>query len=74
MPSELADHAAIYDGTAPPVFVGHYWLSAETPSRLAPKIACVDYSVAKEGLLCAYRWGGEQEVDDEHFQWVGSRK
>jgi hypothetical protein len=53
-----------YDGEKP-VFVGHYWLDGE-PGPLAPHIACLDYSIARQdtadrtpGKLCAYRWDGE---------------
>lgn len=50
-----------------PVFVGHYWLSPARPERLAENVACLDYSVAKRGFLCGYRWEGEQKVDNERF-------
>lgn len=56
---------------APPVFVGHYWLKAERPERLASNVACIDYSVAKGGYLCAYRWDGEAELKNDKFSWVG---
>lgn len=49
------------------MFVGHYWLKDERPSLLAPNVACLDYSVAKGGFLCAYRWQGERTLTDEHF-------
>ena len=45
-----------YPATAKPVFVGHYWLSADRPEILADNVACLDFSVAKGGFLCAYRW------------------
>ena len=32
--------------------------------------ACVDWSVAKGGFLCAYRWDGEQTLDAGKFVWV----
>ena len=35
------------------------------PERLATNVACLDYSVAKGGMLCAYRWDGESEIDNE---------
>jgi hypothetical protein len=41
-----------------PVFFGHYWLMDE-PGITAPNAACLDFSVAKEGYLTAYRWSGE---------------
>lgn len=58
-----------YPADAPPVFIGHYWLRG-TPTRLAPNIACLDYSVARGGALCAYRWDGEAELDDGKFVTV----
>jgi len=48
--------ATPYPATAKPVFVGHYWLSAQRPELLADNVACLDFSVAKGGFLCAYRW------------------
>ena len=64
-----------YDGEKP-VFVGHYWLDGE-PGPLAPHIACLDYSIARQdtadrtpGKLCAYRWSGERELTASHFVWV----
>ena len=59
--------AVPYPLEAKPVFVGHYWLSGSQPELLAQNIACVDYSVAKGGFLCAYRWQGEQQLDRTHF-------
>ncbi len=60
----------VYAPTSPPVFVGHYWLRAPRPERLAINVACLDYSVAKDGYLCAYRWDGEAEISDEKFVWA----
>jgi hypothetical protein len=56
-----------YGSAEKPVFIGHYWLSAARPERLAENVACLDYSVAKGGFLCGYRWDGEQKVDNERF-------
>lgn len=44
-----------------PVFFGHYWLK-DRPEITAPNAACLDFSVAKEGYLTAYRWSGEREL------------
>ena len=52
-----------------PVFMGHYWLKG-TPGVLAPNLACVDYAVAKQGKLVAYRWDGEATLRDENFRFV----
>lgn len=62
--------AASYPANAKPVFVGHYWLSAQRPELLADNVACLDYSVAKGGFLCAYRWDGEQKLSKDNFVWV----
>lgn len=53
-----------------PVFVGHYWMSGR-PGLQSAKVACVDYSAAKDGPLVAYRWDGEQELDSRHFVAAG---
>ncbi len=62
--------ATPYPTAAKPVFVGHYWLSARSPTLLAGNVACLDFSVAKGGFLCAYRWNGEQRLSEEHFVWA----
>jgi hypothetical protein len=66
------DAAAPYPADAKPVFIGHYWLSATRPALLAANVACLDYSVAKGGFLCAYRWDGERKLTNEHFVWVAA--
>lgn len=53
-----------------PVFIGHYWMTGH-PGLQSPKVACVDYSAAKNGPLVAYRWDGEQELDSRHFVAAG---
>lgn len=50
-----------------PIFVGHYWMRGDRPKRLAPNVACLDWSVANNGPLVAYRFDGEIEIDDDHF-------
>ncbi len=57
----------IYPADAPPVFFGHYWLEDKYPVIQAANVICVDFSVAKEGALVAYRWSGEEVVDNRHF-------
>ena len=66
--------AVPYPADAAPLFFGHYWLRAERPEVLASNVACVDYSVAKGGSLCAYRWGGEQELTSDRFCSVAARE
>jgi len=42
-----------------PVFFGHYWLEGK-PAIYRENICCLDYSVAKEGKLIAYRYNNER--------------
>lgn len=49
-----------------PIFVGHYWMTGK-PSIQTPKVACLDYSAAKDGPLVGYRWSGEDELSNENF-------
>ena len=56
-----------YSSSAPPCFIGHYQLTGE-PKSLAKNITSVDYSVsAADGKLVAYRWDGEQQLDDSKY-------
>ncbi len=52
-----------------PVFVGHYWLTGP-PAPLDDRVACVDYSVARGGKLCAYRYDGELPLSSRQFVCV----
>lgn len=64
LPAELRTG---YPQDAPPVFIGHYWLSGE-PAPVAPNVACLDYSIAKPGgKLVAYRWEGEARLSAAHY-------
>jgi hypothetical protein len=63
-------NAAPYPTMAKPVFIGHYWLLAQRPEILAENVACLDYSVANRGFLCAYRWKGEHRLSNESFVWL----
>lgn len=51
------------------VFFGHYWLRGE-PMLYRNNICCLDYSVAKEGKLVAYRLDDEKHLDVEKFEFV----
>ncbi|MBV0933595.1 metallophosphoesterase [Marinobacterium weihaiense] len=63
------DFIPTYSADQPPCFVGHYWLDGE-PEPLAPNVACLDYSVAKEGKLVAYRWSGERVLCKNNFTHI----
>jgi hypothetical protein len=70
LPEEVIQAAVPYLEDAKPVFVGHYWLCGSRPELLRRNVACVDWSVAKGGFLCAYRWDGERELDAGKFVWT----
>jgi hypothetical protein len=70
-PTALPERARIGYADALSVFFGHYWLTG-APAPLAPTAACVDYSVAKGGQLCAYRFEGEPQLDPARFVTVRS--
>ncbi len=54
-----------------PTFVGHYWLDPQGgPALLSDRVACVDYSVAKGGLMTAYRFDAETVLTKEHLVTV----
>ena len=46
-----------------PVFFGHYWLKKNEFGLTSENTCCVDFSIAKEGILGAYRFFGEQKLD-----------
>jgi hypothetical protein len=48
---------------------GHYWLKGQ-PCITAPNAACLDFSVANEGYLTAYRWSGERELTEKALEFV----
>ena len=60
----------IYPIDAPPVFFGHYWLEDKFPVIQSANVICLDYSVAKNGGLTAYRWHGEKVLDNSNFVMI----
>jgi hypothetical protein len=58
-----------YDGEKP-VYIGHYWLKDMPPMIQSSRICCLDYSIAKDGVLAAYTWRGEAELAQENITWV----
>jgi len=57
----------IYPYDAALVFFGYYWLEDKFPVIQTANVICLDYSVAKNGSLVAYRWSGVQVLDNGHF-------
>lgn len=66
---EIAAKKIEYPSKEKPVFFGHYWLRGE-PKLMAKNICCLDYSVAKNGKLTAYRFDGETHLDSKKLFWV----
>lgn len=58
-----------YPPNEKPVFFGHYWLKG-SPSLFRENVCCLDYSVAKEGHLVAYRFDNEQILDSSKLVFV----
>ncbi len=58
---------------ASPVFMGHYWMSGK-PELISKKVACLDWSVALQGKLAAYRYDGEKLLDNSKLVWVENRR
>lgn len=52
-----------------PIFVGHHWFSGH-PKIESPKLACLDWSAARDGPLVAYRWDGEGELSNDKLAWA----
>ena len=68
IPSDRIPDLAILPEPDRPTFIGHYWLAADAPLRpRSRRVACVDYSVANQGPLVAYRFDGEQELTADKF-------
>ncbi len=66
--TELPDRRFSYSDRKP-VFFGHYWLSGE-PRVECSVAVCLDYSIAKDGALVAYRWSGEDHLTPENIKSV----
>jgi hypothetical protein len=54
-----------------PAFFGHYWLRG-VPALSSEYAACLDFSVAKEGFLTAYRWSGENILSPNNIVYVSA--
>jgi hypothetical protein len=51
-----------------PVFFGHYFKPANSPTHPERhNVACLDHSAATGGPLVSYRWKGENHIKPEHY-------
>ncbi|MEH6387773.1 MAG: metallophosphoesterase [Pseudomonas profundi] len=69
--AQLPEHCmqaelSLYPNGAKPTFIGHYWMRGK-PLPLNHNTACLDFSVAKDGQLVAYRFDGEKRLRDDKF-------
>ena len=74
LPDEPIDLSQLYNSKyypkdEKPVFFGHYGLKGY-PVLFRENICCLDYAIAKNGLLVAYRYDGEKELSKEKFTFV----
>ena len=74
LPDELIDlsqlsNSIYYSKDKRPVFFGHYGLNGH-PELIKGNVCCLDYGVAKNGYLVAYRFDGEKELSNEKFIFV----
>ncbi|MBC7383672.1 MAG: metallophosphoesterase [Bacteroidia bacterium] len=66
---ELMQSANFYAAQNKPVFFGHYWLKGN-PLLYRNNICCLDYSVAKNGNLVAYRFDDEEKLSNSKLVFV----
>lgn len=58
-----------YQTSEKPVFFGHYWMTG-IPALQKNNVCCLDFSVAKNGVLCGYQHHGEKILSQKHLMWV----
>jgi hypothetical protein len=69
VPKNILNGHKPYSENEKPVFFGHYWKTGN-PEIQAHNVCCVDYSIAKCNKLTAYRYNGEQKLDNKNFVTV----
>lgn len=65
----VPEGSLVPDDGGSPILFGHYWMAGE-PRLVSPRRACLDWSVAKGGAMCAYRHDGERVLDPSKLAWV----
>lgn len=69
IPPEIVRPRPVYAENDPIIFFGHYSL-VDRSAILQPNMCCVDSGVSRSGKLLAYRWEGEQKLDESHVVTV----
>lgn len=64
LPHKMLDYHDWYHPDEKPVFFGHYWWKGNPdPYLLGDNICCLDFSIAENGHLMAYRFDGEKKLN-----------
>jgi hypothetical protein len=65
VPFEMDQSAFVihYKHEEKPVFFGHYWMAPKDFNILRDNICCLDFSIANKGVLAAYRFTGENQLN-----------
>lgn len=66
IPKELVQYRKPYLAQDPIVFFGHYCLK-QCCGIITDNLCCVDACVTRTGKLLAYRWDGEEKLDNSNF-------
>jgi hypothetical protein len=67
--NDMLKSTCYYHPDDKPIFFGHYWLK-DKPKLERDNICCLDYSVAKQGNLVAYRLDGEQRLSSNKLIYI----
>ena len=68
VPREKVKTIPRYPESAPPVFVGHYWMDKDAPKEpVGPNVVILDYSAGMDGPVVSYRWNPGDTVSKEAF-------
>jgi diadenosine tetraphosphatase ApaH/serine/threonine PP2A family protein phosphatase len=55
-----------------PLFFGHYWMDGQ-PRLISDMRTCLDFSIAKDGVLAGYLMrDGERVLTEQNLLWVGN--
>ncbi len=74
IPLESYPDVTEFNDDLPITFFGHYAVMTGKPELILDNLACLDYGMAKGGLLTAYRWDGEAKLDASKFISIPQRK
>jgi hypothetical protein len=73
IPPQFIKYELEYKLSEKPLFFGHYCLH-DTPGLIHKNLCCVDFCIVKRGILTAYRWNGENELDPHNIVLFKNRR